>query len=265
VSFNLRRYFDADWQRIEPEVRQSRLRAVARELKRATGALFVPVKVSPIIVKDAWGLFPNPGTLEVKIKDLGRARDGDIRVEELFLLSLMAQHLRPKKIFEFGTFDGRTTLHFALNTEPGARIYTLDLPDIPPSEIKLEYASGYENLPYITKRKIGNEYTDMDVSYKITQLFGDSATFDFSDFHNAMDLVFVDAGHSYEYVKSDTLNAFKMLKPGGTIIWHDYNNHPGVTTWLDEFSSLKKLHWIRGTWLVVFMGKEVQEHPQETN
>jgi len=51
---------------------------------------------------------------------------------------------------------------------------------------------------------------------------------------NSFDLCFIDADHSYEGVKRDTILARRMVKSGGVIVWHDYNNVPGVTQFIDE-------------------------------
>jgi hypothetical protein len=50
---------------------------------------------------------------------------------------------------------------------------------------------------------------------KIHCLFGDSATFDYSPFYGKVDLFFIDGAHSYEYVRSDTINALKCISRGG--------------------------------------------------
>lgn len=49
-------------------------------------------------------------------------------VDELAYLALLARATETTKIFEIGTFRGRTALTFALNTPDTAIIYTLDLP-----------------------------------------------------------------------------------------------------------------------------------------
>ena len=49
-----------------------------------------------------------------------------------------------------------------------------------------------------------------------------------SPFAGAIDLIYIDGGHTYEYVKSDTENALELLSPTGTIVWDDYGSHPGV-------------------------------------
>ena len=89
---------------------------------------------------------------------------------------------------------------------------------------------------------------------RITQLHGDSATFDFTPYEDRCDLVFVDGSHAYEYTVKDTETAFRLKRPGGVIIWHDYGVWEGVTRALEEFerrtnAGLKHIH---GTSLVVF-------------
>lgn len=88
---------------------------------------------------------------------------------------------------------------------------------------------------------------------KITQLLGDSTTFDYTPHQGRCDLVFVDAAHSYDFVRSDTANAFKLLAPGGVILWHDYKvGCPGVVRALHEVRVAGQLQHIIGTTLVVY-------------
>ncbi len=49
------------------------------------------------------------------------------------------------------------------------------------------------------------------------------------------DLVFIDAEHTYESCKADTLAWLPHLKPGGFMAWHDYGVFDGVTDFLNEF------------------------------
>jgi hypothetical protein len=56
----------------------------------------------------------------------------------------------------------------------------------------------------------------------IKRIGHNSMTFDFSSLNQKFDLIFVDGGHDFESVKSDTINAFKLLKDENSIIiWHD--------------------------------------------
>lgn len=50
----------------------------------------------------------------------------------------------------------------------------------------------------------------------------DSITFDYDNWGRTFDVIFVDGDHSYDAVKSDTHNVFKLLKDEKSIImWHD--------------------------------------------
>ena len=60
------------------------------------------------------------------------------------------------------------------------------------------------------------------LNQKIVMLTGDSKNFDFSEFDEKVDFIFIDADHSYAGVMNDSEIAFKMIRPGGTIVWHDY-------------------------------------------
>ena len=72
---------------------------------------------------------------------------------------------------------------------------------------------------------------------RIHQLYGDSATFDFSPFRGRMGLVFVDGSHAYDYVANDAMRALAMLRPeGGVILFHDYG-----TVWDDVTRALNDL------------------------
>jgi len=65
----------------------------------------------------------------------------------------------------------------------------------------------------VKMREQTNRYLwkDMDIARRSNLLFGDSASFDYSPYHGRVDLFFIDGAHSYEYVRSDTLNANEVL------------------------------------------------------
>jgi Predicted O-methyltransferase len=142
----------------------------------------------------------------------------------------------PKLIIEIGTFDGRTTLNLAVNSPPKTKIVTLDLP--PNEETKFELAPFEEY--FVNKPVSGERFVDCPTEMKpyakkISQVYGDSAAFDWSDYFGKADLVFIDGSHAYDYVVCDTKTALKLIKPTGIIIWHDYGEWDGVTKALNQF------------------------------
>jgi SAM-dependent methyltransferase len=170
------------------------------------------------------------------------ATDGNISLLELLVIDNLVLRHNPKTILEIGTFDGRTTLNLAANSSPETKIYTLDLPAQTPSRPQLRTeAADLPFMPAATGRPKdvirGERFLQSDCRSKITQLSGDSATFDFAPFYNSVDIVFVDGSHSYEYAVNDTQVALRLLRRGnGLILWHDYGvRWPGVTRALNEF------------------------------
>ncbi|MBU1910282.1 MAG: class I SAM-dependent methyltransferase [Verrucomicrobia bacterium] len=185
---------------------------------------------------------------------------GNVSGYELAIINALVVAVRPAACFEIGTFDGRTTINLAANAPVEGRIYTLDLPPEGLGHTRHSIACGDEK--YIQKPQSGARFLNTSWAARITQLYGDSATFNFAPYEGKMDLVFVDGSHSYEYVKSDTRAALKLLKPdGGVILWHDYGSPywKGLTRALNELrqeipelATMRHLHdtmlvyWRRG-------------------
>lgn len=161
-------------------------------------------------------------------------------------------------IFEFGTCTGRTTLMLALNSPPNARIHTLTLhPDHFEHEYQADRSDVEDDKWKHTARKESKHtsflYEGTAVTNKVTQIFGDSKKFDETPLAGTCNLIFIDGGHSYSYVKSDTEKALRMLAPGGLIFWHDYKHKcPGVFSYLNALSRSMNIRHIADTSLVVY-------------
>ncbi|MDD1778625.1 MAG: class I SAM-dependent methyltransferase [Candidatus Helarchaeota archaeon] len=172
---------------------------------------------------------------EINLQFLATDVEG-VTLTELSLLSWIAKKIRPLTIFEFGTSDGRTTVNFALNTSDNCKIYTLDLPEddrlLFHNQLKEKFGEKNFSIPF--KKNVGKYFINHPMSDKIIQIFGDSREVNYAQYFGKIDLIFIDANHDYECVKSDTQNAFKMLSDKGTIVWHDYPNWDGVCKYIDE-------------------------------
>lgn len=141
-------------------------------------------------------------------------------IDEIAYLALITRVSNAKNIFEIGTFKGRTALNFALNSSDETIVYTMDLPgdNIDISTLgDADRRIALESNPEL-------EYKGYSVSSKIKQIYANSLTYDFSNFYDRIDLMFIDGGHSFECVSNDTENALRMVKKGGIIIWHDFMN-----------------------------------------
>lgn len=180
--------------------------------------------------------------------------NGNVRISELGILAAVAADCPAEtSLFEIGTFDGRTTINLALNSHPACTVYTLDIP--PDQVTEFELAEGERHM--VDKQRPGARYEKYRGFYpeavsRIHQLLGDSAVFDYSPYINSCSLVFVDGSHAYKYAVSDTRVAMTLVRPGGSVLWHDYGIWAGVTKALDEFEEQEQpgLQNIRGTSLV---------------
>jgi len=209
---------------------------------------FLPVEeMSAVIGKDVAVCIKEPA-----------GQPGNVSILELIVLSQFVKRLGPEKIFEFGTFDGRTTLNMALNCPETARIYTLDLPRSMSQSTALPVYSTEK--VFIDKDASGSRFAGKPEEKRIEQVYGDTASFDFGPYYGEIDMVFIDASHTYEYVLNDSRLALKLLRNGrGVILWHDYYVWDGVTRALNELylagGEFKNIRHIRETSLAYLILK----------
>ena len=154
---------------------------------------------------------PTVGTLDQLLwglPRLGPNADGRPHEWELALLLQAARLLECRTILEFGTFDGRTANLLAELPEV-ERVWTLDLP-----------AEATPSLPMLAEdwRWIGRE--KVAAHPKVSQLWGDSALFDFGPYQGKCGLIFVMGAHSTEYIRNDILQARRLRAPEGHILLH---------------------------------------------
>jgi hypothetical protein len=177
---------------------------------------------------------------------------GSLTLLEMFIVMAATQIIVPRQVFEIGTFLGNTTLNLALNIPPDGTVFTLDLDvehagranqdraDAPLTELHLASTASLD-------------FIGSSVESKIRPLIGNSTTFDFSRWRDSVELVFIDGGHDFATVKSDTENAFLMARKDkpSCVLWHDYLNrdYSGLTYYLDELSRQQQIVHIEETML----------------
>jgi predicted O-methyltransferase YrrM len=194
---------------------------------------------------------------EVTLVGCGSGSFASTSDTEAWVLGTLAKGCR--QIFEFGTATGRTTYVLGRNAGPQARIATLTLGADRTQSYQEESADSARATSgaLVESRYEQFLYSGTEVAPRVQQLFGDSKQFDETPFLKQCDLIFIDGSHAYSYVRSDTEKALRMVKPGGTVLWHDYRGPHvrgarDVYRYLNELSRQLPLKHLQGTSLVAY-------------
>tara|TARA_Y100000748_G_scaffold272968_1_gene247193 strand:- start:346 stop:1128 length:783 start_codon:yes stop_codon:yes gene_type:complete len=161
-------------------------------------------------------------------------------------------------IFEFGTCSGKTTYLMALNSPENAKIFSLTLKPENLKDLKKNYKDNKISFRNIINESIYDKFLFSKTKYesKIDVIFENSLNFDEKRFINKFDLIFIDGGHTYSIVKSDSEKSFKMLKTNGIILWHDFvpgkESAKNIVKYINDISDEKKILHIKNTSLCYF-------------
>lgn len=231
------------WQRtiLDALIAPRRFGRIMPEFRRVSDCMFHPgiATLEPAEI-------PGEETIQMLSLDAGY---GGMAPQDLYALLRIAGWIKPRRIFEFGTFRGVTTVHLAVNSE--ADVFTLDLPRDLATDLG-DYKDDDRNLLPSQKEidKTANRFRNHN---RIHPLFGNSRTFEYAPFLKTMDLVIVDACHLYDYVMSDSQNAFELLGDTGAILWHDFPTSLDVTRAVRRLASQWPIFYIEGTRLAVYL------------
>ena len=143
--------------------------------------------------------------------------DGTSQVIDLAVLKSIAAKIENCDYLEIGSWRGESVVNVA---DTGANCVVVNLP-------KADMIAMGLNKDYIE-----NHHFFYKNNTKIKIVDADSTKLDFSSLNQKFDLIFVDGSHHYEDVKSDSINAFELLKDENSIIiWHDYLNNSASVRW----------------------------------
>jgi hypothetical protein len=143
---------------------------------------------------------------------------GGMDPRELLNLAAITKLLRPKRVFEIGTFNGRTTATFILNSPPDGEVFTLDLPP------EIGRLDGYlsTDIDLVRDRRPEGYLQRAGLRNRYRQIYCDSMEFDPEPFRNSIELGFIDGAHAEEFVRNDTVKMAIMMANRGYVFWHDY-------------------------------------------
>ena len=192
---------------------------------------------------------------------------GGMSFSEMVVLARATKVLKPRGIFEIGTFNGLTTAIFILNSEESTRIYTLDLPE--GSTTNCKYIPSDKSL--VANRKLGSVLRGLRLN-RYSQIQCDSLQFDPSAYYDSMDLCLVDGAHDLVHVENDTKKVAEMLTSDGIVFWHDYGAKGVMLPLTDYLDTLGKkaeifripetsLAWAKGCELKRAVAQTREAHP----
>jgi predicted O-methyltransferase YrrM len=227
------------------------------EFARELGALKddLGYRSTSIPAKDVWELFPGIEQVEIQMGRIFPDEGSSINLREMAILCSIVRHERARTMFEIGTSKGVTAFNLGLNLPEDGVLHTLDLPFASgENTIDTAYGVSISDRKMIFADRRQRRFNSSSVEPKVHEIFSDSATFDGSQYAKQCDIVFVDGAHSLKYVESDTKTAFQLVRPGGLVIWHDFNDGffwPDVQKYLLTIASSYEIKRIKGTMFAV--------------
>ena len=183
-------------------------------------------------------------TLTVRVPRASGRTAWSLGAAEQIVIQALIASFGCRTAFEIGTCDGGTTLLLAESLPEDGHVWTLDLPP-------REFDAMQPTSP-IRGNEVGRAYRGSLRAQNITQLAGDSLTYDFSEYHRSSDLVVVDGGHEYENGFSDSRAALAIVRPGGLILWDDFQPFwHGLVNGICDAMKNRKLARLAGTSLAI--------------
>lgn len=259
IALGTRRYFRSCWASfrhlvIFPWLYPGKANNFAKGTLALQDELNYSERLIPAI--DVWDLFPGIEATQVSIGRLLPDEGSSVSFRELVVLCSIARLERARTVFEIGTSLGVTAFNLALNLPEDRVLFTLDLAVVEAGQASIETAHevSISDRKMIFAARQSRRFLGSAIEVKVKQLYGDSATFDYGPYKGQCDIVFVDGAHSLAYVAGDRDAAFQLVRPGGLVLWHDYNDGyfwPDVHRHLLQVARQHRIHRIRGTMLAV--------------
>jgi hypothetical protein len=182
---------------------------------------------------------------------------------EILTLAAVTKLLQPSRVFEIGTYNGRTTAVFILNSSPGCEVFTLDLP--PDARSVQGYLSS--DIELVQDRRPEAFLKRAGLTHRYRQIYCDSMVFSPEPFRDSVELGFIDGAHAEEFVRNDTLKMAVMMSNRGFVFWHDYGGRGSFRPLSRYLETLPiEVYRVPGTSLAWTTASEIKRllktHPQ---
>jgi len=171
---------------------------------------------------------------------------GGMAFDEMVILARSVRVLKPKTIFELGSYNGLSTAIFMLNSDADARIITLDLPQ---GWAGSSVLSSDEEL--VESRQLVSVPQALGLT-RASQILCDSMQFDPAPYLDSVDFGLIDAAHDVVHVQNDTIKMARMASQEGVVFWHDYGGKGRLrplAKYLEGLARRCPIYRIRGTTL----------------
>jgi predicted O-methyltransferase YrrM len=149
------------------------------------------------------------------------------RIRDAESLGVVVRNTNPAVCLDIGTSTGHSAALMAVNA-PQSRVYTVN---IPPED--LDAGKGGKNTTVrLSRQEIGAYYRERGLT-NIEQILANTATW--QPEIGPIDVAFIDGCHDVDFVFNDSRKVLEHVKPGGFVLWHDFN--PEMTrrhTWIRE-------------------------------
>ena len=147
------------------------------------------------------------------------------------VLTLLA-HAQPRRVLEVGTALGHMTANLTEWTPDDAHVFSLG---IVRGMVARGAAEQDNEAP--SRAELGRLADHFGKAHKAYFIIADSMTYDFGRLA-PLDFVFIDGGHDLEHALNDTRRAYEAIKPGGWLVWHDFNS---PVAWVKVREAIERL------------------------
>lgn len=167
-------------------------------------------------------------------------REWRMETDDAPIFRYLYRHANPRRHLEFGTWQGagavlcleESSAHvwtvnppFGEDTRNGNNVYghyDAELPSIRWWAEKLGMATR-DSYRTDSLGFIGRKYLERGLGNRVCQIYADSMVWDPGVYPDGFfDSVLIDGGHAKQVVINDTEKAFRLVRKGGLILWHDF-------------------------------------------